>query len=70
MAESSAPIVGASEAGSRRAVAAMLFALVPLAALIHYGPDVGYWFPALVIALASLCRKSAGRSWRGQRGRG
>jgi len=52
VAESSAPIVGASEAGSRRAVAAMLFALVPLAALIHYGPDVGYWFPALVIALA------------------
>lgn len=52
MAESSAPIAGASDAGSTRAAAALVFALAPLAALIWYGPDIGYWFPAFVIALA------------------
>lgn len=52
MAESIAPAAGRADPSSLRAIAALALVIVPLIMLIRFGPDVGYWFPALVVALA------------------
>lgn len=43
---------GPADTASLKAVAALAVVLAPIAILVFYGPDIGYWLPAFVIGLA------------------